>query len=326
MQTTTTGSCQIELFAGLLPRRKWSRLQPIPCPVCGVEFKPKSGRKYCSLKCSAIQIGRDKKGQPIGGSLPAWHGCAKCHALIGMSGKMSGDLLRKDKATICQFRKENGLPTLSKSQAIKAVLVKNGTAQRKAQHDANEQWWKENWAGVVDTYWTHCSHKVISQLCKKQKERVVLSKKEWRKIWYEKNKSKLKIERLKWVKENPDRIKISRLKQRKRPEVRLRRNIRKRLKKILGSFSDTFAQSVGCTPRQLRMYLESQFTKRMTWGNYGTYWHVDHIQPLASFDLTDPIQRNIACNYANLRPLEAEKNLQKSDTIEFPQLHLCMAM
>jgi hypothetical protein len=287
-----------------------------------VDFKPKSGRKYCSLKCSAIQIGRDKKGQPIGGSLPAWHGCAKCHALIGMSGKMSGDLVNKDRATICQFRKENGLPTLSNSQATKSVLVKSG----KTPGQTNEQWWKDNWAGVLDSYWAFCSQKVISKICKKQKEKVILSKKEWKKIWYEKNKSKLKVKRIKWVKENPDKVKISRLKQKARPEVRLRNNIRKRLKKILGLFSDTFAQSVGCTPRQLRMYLESQFTKRMTWENYGTYWHVDHIQPLASFDLTDPIQRNIACNWANLRPLEAKKNLQKSDTIEFPQLHLCMAM
>lgn len=160
MQTTTTGSCQIELFAGLLPRRKWSRIQPIPCPVCGVEFKPKSGRKYCSLKCSAIQIGRQKKGQPIGGSLPAWHGCAKCHAYIGMAGKMSGDLVNKDKATICQFRKEKGLPTLSKSYAAKSISIKTGKAQR----DAGEQWWKDNWFGMVETYWDKCSELIIAKM------------------------------------------------------------------------------------------------------------------------------------------------------------------
>ena len=62
MQTTTTGSCQIELFAGLpAHRRKWSRIQPTPCPVCGVLFKPRSAAKYCSLKCSAVQIGRNKQ-------------------------------------------------------------------------------------------------------------------------------------------------------------------------------------------------------------------------------------------------------------------------
>jgi hypothetical protein len=239
-----------------------------------------------------------------------------------MAGKMSGDLVNKDRATICLFRKENGLPTLSKSQATKSTLIKGGITPRQN----NEQWWKDNWEGVVDTYWAFCSQKVISQLCKKQKKKVILSKKEWRKIWYEKNKSKLKAQRLKWVKENPDRVKIYKLKQNTRPEIRLRKNIRKRLKKILGSLSDTFAESVGCTPRQLRLYLESQFTKRMTWENYGTYWHVDHIQPLASFNLLDQYQRKLACNWANLRPLEAEKNLQKSDAIEIPQLHLCMAM
>ena len=322
MQTTTTGSCQIGLFAGLLPRRKWSRLQPTPCPFCGLEFKPKSGRKYCSRKCSSIQVGRDKKGKPSGRSRPEWQQCGKCHALIGMAGKMSGDLVNKDKATICQFRKENALPTLSKSQATKAASIKNGKAQR----DEGEQWWNENWASVVDNYWTLFSQKLITQICKNKKQKVFLSKKEIRKIWYEKNKSKLKEQRLKWVFENQDKIKIIKAKQRKRPEVRLRGNIRKRLKQMLGSFSDTFAQSVGCTPRQLRMYLESQFTKRMSWENYGTYWHVDHIQPLSSFDLTNESHRRLACNWANLRPLEAKLNLQKSDTIEFPQLHLCLAM
>jgi hypothetical protein len=52
----------------------------------------------------------------------------------------------------------------------------------------------------------------------------------------------------------------------------------------------------------------------MTWDNYGE-WHMDHIQPCASFDQTDPEQQKICWHYTNYQPLWAEDNLRKSDTI-----------
>ncbi len=54
----------------------------------------------------------------------------------------------------------------------------------------------------------------------------------------------------------------------------------------------------------------------MTWDNYGLYgWHIDHIKPLASFDLTDREQFLEACHYTNLQPLWAEENLSKGNKI-----------
>ena len=42
-------------------------------------------------------------------------------------------------------------------------------------------------------------------------------------------------------------------------------------------------------------------------------WHIDHIKPCASFDLTDPKQQQQCFHYSNLQPLWWYDNLSKGD-------------
>lgn len=72
---------------------------------------------------------------------------------------------------------------------------------------------------------------------------------------------------------------------------------------------------LGCSILELKEYLEKQFDNKMTWSNYGSYWHIDHIIPCSSFDFTDPVQQKQCFNYANLQPLEAKANIRKSNKI-----------
>jgi len=73
-------------------------------------------------------------------------------------------------------------------------------------------------------------------------------------------------------------------------------------------------RDLGCTLEQLKAHLESQFQLGMTWENHGVQgWHVDHIIPLASFNLADRDQLLKACHYTNLQPLWAKDNWSKKD-------------
>ena len=71
---------------------------------------------------------------------------------------------------------------------------------------------------------------------------------------------------------------------------------------------------LGCSINEFRQYLESKFISGMTWDNYGT-WHIDHIIPCASFDLTIIDEQKKCFHYTNQQPLWAIDNLRKGDKI-----------
>jgi len=65
------------------------------------------------------------------------------------------------------------------------------------------------------------------------------------------------------------------------------------------------------TTADLKRHIERQFSRGMTWENHGAVWHVDHIVPVASFDLTDIGEVKRCFALTNLRPLWAEANRRK---------------
>lgn len=72
---------------------------------------------------------------------------------------------------------------------------------------------------------------------------------------------------------------------------------------------------IGCDIDILINHLEQKFQIGMSWENYGD-WHVDHIIPCASFDLTKKEQQEECFNYMNLQPLWAFDNLSKGTKIK----------
>lgn len=108
-----------------------------------------------------------------------------------------------------------------------------------------------------------------------------------------------------------------------RPELRTINSLRSRFKKFFkGGKSRSIRRLMGCTLPEFKKHLESQFAKGMTWENYGSKWHIDHILPCSSFDHTDFNQVKTCWHWTNLRPLCAIKNMQKGKAITNPQMSL----
>lgn len=96
------------------------------------------------------------------------------------------------------------------------------------------------------------------------------------------------------------------------PEFRIKRNLRRRLHYALQGRdkSASTMELLGCSIACLKACLEVQFSAGMSWENYGE-WHVDHIRPCVSFDLSDPKQQRDCFHFTNLQPLWAKDNLIK---------------
>jgi hypothetical protein len=96
------------------------------------------------------------------------------------------------------------------------------------------------------------------------------------------------------------------------PNYKLIKYTRNRIKSVLKGIykSKSTIKLLGCSIEECWQHLESKFQPGMTRENHGL-WHVDHIRPCISFNLTDPEQQAICFHYTNLQPLWAEDNLKK---------------
>lgn len=113
-----------------------------------------------------------------------------------------------------------------------------------------------------------------------------------------------------------DTTKYTRARRQTDPQYKLRYTIAGRIAKAIkagGSKKHSNTEELlGCSFKEAKTFLESKFQEGMTWENHGLHgWHIDHVCPLASFDLTDPQQQKQAFHYTNLQPLWAKDNLSK---------------
>ena len=142
----------------------------------------------------------------------------------------------------------------------------------------------------------------------------------WSKEWVKANKDKICETNKKYYIDNKETILKSNNKYRQKryandPKYRALINTKDRFRQIIASKeSDQFHKLLGCTRKKLIEHLESNFEDGMSWENYGFEgWHIDHIIPCASFDLTDEEQQKKCFHYTNLQPLWGTENMMKQD-------------
>ena len=157
------------------------------------------------------------------------------------------------------------------------------------------------------------------------------------KSWYENNKGRVQELNALWKKNNPDKIvaskkradfnyvhgkrKLKRKERReKEPKYRLDDNFSSAVSIALRGRKEgrKWESLVGYTIEDLANHLEKRFDAKMTWSNYGKYWHIDHIKPksLFQYEIPEDIQFKECWALVNLQPMEKIANIKKGNKYE----------
>ena len=141
--------------------------------------------------------------------------------------------------------------------------------------------------------------------------------------YYRKNSEKRSIAGKEYYRKNSQKIKTRTKNNTKNrlnndPIFKMVCNLRARLRsafKNQGVTKDIRTKKLfGCSQEEVWNHLESLFKEGMTRENHGLKgWHIDHIKPMSSFDLSNPEQLKECCHYKNLQPLWWWENLSKGD-------------
>ncbi len=110
--------------------------------------------------------------------------------------------------------------------------------------------------------------------------------------------------------QHPERGRDQSRKRRSNVKNRIRMNLGTRLYLAVEKKHGNTMELTGCSKDDLYSHLESKFTEGMNWDNYGK-WHIDHIKPCVSFDLTDTEEQKKCFHWTNLQPLWAIDNMRK---------------
>lgn len=165
--------------------------------------------------------------------------------------------------------------------------------------------------------------KSIDDWRKANKEKHQAIEKQWRqdnkahkdatdKAWREANKESHRQKQNQYVK---NRLKTD-------PCFKIAQSLRHRVNEALktGQKAGSAVRDLGCSIEELKVHLESKFYNNpetgepMTWDNHTVRgWHIDHIEPLSKFDLTNREEFLKASNYTNLQPMWWRDNIVKGD-------------
>jgi hypothetical protein len=132
-------------------------------------------------------------------------------------------------------------------------------------------------------------------------------------------KEKQRISEKKYRDNNPDKMKEKYKIQSKNINRRVRDSLNHRISDAL--FSKNIRKSnktfyyLGCDIHFLKKWLSYLFEENMSFDNYGE-WHLDHVKPCSSYDLSNENEILECFNWKNIQPLWKSDNLKKNSKID----------
>lgn len=133
---------------------------------------------------------------------------------------------------------------------------------------------------------------------------------EYKKEYFNKNKEKIRLYKNEYQNKRRKNDPIFKLK------YSISRTIRRSLKCKGISKNKKTIEILGCDVEFFKIYIESMFSEKMCWSNYGVVWDIDHIIPLSSAKNEEDVYR--LNHYTNLQPLDSYVNrVIKKDNLNF---------
>jgi len=140
-------------------------------------------------------------------------------------------------------------------------------------------------------------------------------------IYYRTNKQKYHDHAKTWKKKNKNKVREYNKKYHKKRynndiNYKLKCILRNRFRKLVLGINKTNSclDLLGCDIDYFKKYISLKFQDEMSWDNYGL-WHIDHIKPCCSFDLSKIEDQKKCFHYTNMQPLWAKDNLIKNGKI-----------
>jgi hypothetical protein len=134
--------------------------------------------------------------------------------------------------------------------------------------------------------------------------------------WYLKNNETTKQRAKKWKAENLNKVRESERRWRAKEVSKAIIFMRDSLRRVLnGQKTNRTENLLGYSRHDLVAHIEKQFTKGMSWENYGE-WHIDHIVSVSVLISEGVVDPSIVNALSNLRPMWASENLRKHNKVE----------
>jgi hypothetical protein len=209
--------------------------------------------------------------------------------------KQSWDKLRITcKECLEQERKEN-------KDKITEYNKKYWQETQEEQKKKNKEWREKNKEHIKEK---------MTEWLEKNKEHKKKKDKECRGAHREKYRENMRI----WRKKNYQDLKTNPDRKEEYIKYKLKSNTGRRIREILTQKkSQRVKEYVGCSFDELKTHLSLKFQKGMTWDNYGSEWHIDHIIPCTAFNFLDDIEAKACFYYKNLQPLWGPENIKKNN-------------